>query len=42
MSRIPKKMSLHDKWRADSEDGGVRIVKPAPSKADKPKKAKKS
>ena len=37
MAKAPKKMSIHDKWRADSDGGAVRIVKPAPKKAKKSK-----
>ena len=39
--REPGRLTLHDKWRMDSDDGGVRIVKPAPAKSGKPKEAKK-
>ena len=38
MAKKPKNLSLHDKWRMDSEDCGVRILKPAPKKQPKPAK----
>ena len=38
MAKKPARNSLHDKWRMDSEDGGVRILKPAPKKQGKPAK----